>query len=760
MICQPEMQLIQFLNEKLTALSLSLSGKPASIYLAAYNEVIEMQGFLDMLFLKMLFVGPPGLGKTTARRRLTGEIVDITSAGERSNQASTGVIESGHSVFVRNLTSTTAVVTQTEWSAINNLTEEASMLLELIYSNYREQTSSQVISKKSSEEKASDPEKDISEKREATVKYETDAHSSPSNPPQQQSRVSEPQRTVPEMLRTALKSEYWKDIKHHFKDATLLRMEDAGGQPELMDMLPALTIGPGLYLLFCRLIDDLKSHYKVSYLRPSIGESTIPLESTFPVDSTHTVEEVLLTALASVACFNSYSPSEVTNDEAILSSANEFIASSSKSIAYIIGTHKDLVTDKQVDEFDQKLQDIVKSTYFFHKNLLQFSSADRMILPIDNMKGGEDEILKIRKFLEESIQKHFKKLRIPVAWLVLSLFLRKRTAKTISMKDCQELAGQFGMSSAETDLALWFLHHHAGFLMYYPKLPKLENTVICDVQIVYDSVSNLIVKTYGFESVGKRAYEKFQKTGQFSLEDIKGATNSVSGDYLPLDQLVELLVHLNIIARIENADPQDDRDYYFMPCVLQNAPEEELHIQQSDSLFSTSLMIRYECGYVPLGLFPATIANLVGQKSKGEKWMLKKTDVVKKNKVMFLVGNDFTKVTLISRPRFYEVAVENHCYSTDEMHAFCVKLKDTITETLKKVSSNMNYGFSLSPPQISFECPRHPGRDHLCVIAEGVSNPKNMLCLLEEIPLPLEPKHSMWFEAHGAACDDKGKYLL
>ncbi len=41
-----------------------------------------------------------------------------------------------------------------------------------------------------------------------------------------------------------------ENVKHSFK--AFLRMEDTGGQPELMDMLPALTIGPGLYLLFFR----------------------------------------------------------------------------------------------------------------------------------------------------------------------------------------------------------------------------------------------------------------------------------------------------------------------------------------------------------------------------------------------------------------------------------------------------------------------------------------------------------------------------
>ncbi len=43
-------------------------------------------------------------------------------------------------------------------------------------------------------------------------------------------------------------SDLWKDDKHSFR--AFLKMEETEGQPELMEMLPALTVGQGLYLLF------------------------------------------------------------------------------------------------------------------------------------------------------------------------------------------------------------------------------------------------------------------------------------------------------------------------------------------------------------------------------------------------------------------------------------------------------------------------------------------------------------------------------
>ena len=48
----------------------------------AYQHFINTKDALDLLFLKLLFIGPPRLGKTTARCRLMGEIADLISANE------------------------------------------------------------------------------------------------------------------------------------------------------------------------------------------------------------------------------------------------------------------------------------------------------------------------------------------------------------------------------------------------------------------------------------------------------------------------------------------------------------------------------------------------------------------------------------------------------------------------------------------------------------------------------------------------------
>ena len=707
-------------------------------YLIAYHQILVTHDTIAMWFIKVVLLGAPGLGKSTVRRRLGGEIDDISSCGETTAYPSTGTVESG--VVIRNLSSTTALVTPSEWRFTKDLAEEASLMFHLFFSYISGRKVGAVAEMSSGPESeltegntpSPKPEPAVSPKEtpipdstqvtskpspRSTEGTKPSTRSKPSNSSQYKAMVLE----VAKLFGSAASPKYWKDIKHLFKDTAYIKMEDTGGQPEFMDMLAALTIGPALYLLFCKLIDDLHSLYTVSYRSPS-GESSTPVQSTY------TVEEVLLSALASVSCFKSYSTtSQVDSEETTSTGEGELLASRNTSLAYILGTHKDQVSEQEIAEFDRKLQESILSTDFYKEGLVQFASEDRMVLPIDNMHGGKDEIGKIRQFLEEGMKKHFKKLSIPAAWFVLSLCLRKREERTASLGSVLQLAGDLGMSERETKSALWFLHHHAGVLMYFPNLAELKDTVICDTQVVYDSATNLIVDTFRFCKVGKAASERFRKTGQFSLEDIGKATASVSGDYIPLVKLVKLLEHLNIIAPItpnestssRSSSTQSPKVAYFMPCVLQNAGREDLDKwwkSSSKHLSLTSspapLFIRYTCGFSPIGVFPAMIANLAS-KQKSVELVVKG---IKKNRVQFrMLDIDCDRITLISQPKYYAVHITPLSCAKTPTHQVCSAVRGMVESTLKTVMSKMNYSFC-AEYHLSFECPSHPGRDHLCTV--------------------------------------------
>jgi len=98
----------------------------------AYRHFISTKKVLEMFFLKFFFSGPPRLGKTTACRRLQGEIVNLMSTGE-ANQVhpSTRAVESGPGVIMKKVSSNTAIITEkTEWCAAKKLTDEAQVSAE------------------------------------------------------------------------------------------------------------------------------------------------------------------------------------------------------------------------------------------------------------------------------------------------------------------------------------------------------------------------------------------------------------------------------------------------------------------------------------------------------------------------------------------------------------------------------------------------------------------------------------------------------
>ena len=781
---------------------------PVSKYLEAYQHVITTQATIELPFLKMVFIGAPRLGKTTMRRRLTREIDDIDSSGE-AEQPSTGVLEPEHNVVIKNLSSTTAVVTPSEWSVTRDISEEARMLFRFIYLAYGNSASKVVhmsldeIAKDDAKQNKS-PASPLSADQQENKFEKLGLKRTVRNQMPEDCLADEGSKTdkkdvimsdeeILEFFTEALTTNF-EEVKFLLENTVLLSMSDAGGQPEFMDMQPALVLGPALYLIFCKLSQSLQSHYSISYFSSS-GDSTVP------VMSAYTVEEVVFNALSAVACLgtaksagdtklsvasrgvstaspdasvvlagdNTVSPGISTpavggistptvGSSPSVSKSGQFVASPlnpSKSIVMIVGTHSDLVSEDEIKAFDADLQRRIRATDFFEGDLVQFATEDRLVLAVNNKSGGVEEVQKIQKILEDQMKNSFKKLSIPISWLIFSLCLRKKALRIAGLQSCLDLAQQLKIPPDEAKLAIWFLHHYAGLLMHFPDLPELSDSVICDLQIVYDSVTHLIVNTYKFGHVSKAASEKFRETGQFSLQEIREAISDTSGDYIPLEKLVQLLEHLNIIAAVPQSATEalsvtfveGSKVVYFMPCVLPNAPSAELkvtHTSTSGQVLPFPLMIRFTCGFVPTGVFTAMMANLVSQ---GSLKMI--VNGIRKNCVKFHFGKAYDTVTFICKAKHYEIHIFRRPTAKTSTHEVCTAVRDLIQRTLERVSSRFNYTFSLNY-QLAFECPlpTHEGGDHLCVVESGDTCPDVMACLHDPkniIPVDLEPQHLVWF---------------
>ena len=736
------------LNINISAVILSCTSIITAIEDArqAYMKAIKEKFTLKIRPVRFNYLGIPRSGKTSFRLRLMGIIANIVSAIAMGvykrgdyEQPSTGVAEDGGQVFIKsNVSSDLGTIQAKEqkvWSVLKDLGEEANLLNQFIYEAVQEAPPPQ----EPQDQPAAKPKKKW--KKRFLNKLKKKLHLSGSCPQSGTPSERDLEETF-SVIKDAMDAEDWETIKFLLDDLILLINTDTGGQAEFLDLQAALVQGPSFNLLFSRLVDKLDSQFKMYYTNAE-GVSTAK------EDSTMTLEELLFQVLASIACFSGcFSEGEDPLPEE--SSINKF-PRLAKSKVMFVGTHRDLVSEEEFKTKDRALQDVIKNTEFYKRGIVEFALEDQLMLAADNMSGGEDEIRTIRKVLENVIEKSFEKVDIPVTWLMLSLYIRKKNVRTMSLRDCQAVAGKFGISPEELQEVLWFLHHCIGVLLYYPEVEALKDTVICQMQVVYDSTSNLIKNVFTFEKVGKMACEKFREKAQFSLADVKKAMSDHTDDLIPPQKLVKLLEHRNILTILPSTQAIGSQSKHgreptlFMPSVLQSAQASDLSVLTTTSTSDPApLMLRYECGYTPVGVFPAMITNLVSQHL--DDWQMIE-EGLRKNKVQFHVGKDCDLVTLISHPRYFEIVISRSEEFLVPTRSLCAYVRHIVMSTLDTVTQHLNYHFKMAY-RFGFECPSHPGRTHLCVLSSETA--EKMMCLQNpkrKQPVCLEQRHRVWFPA-------------
>ena len=99
-----------------------------------------------------------------------------------------------------------------------------------------------------------------------------------------------------------------------------------------------------------------------------------------------------------------------------------------------------------------------------------------------------------------------------------------------------------------------------------------------------------------------------------------------------------------------------------------------------------------------------------------------------KTKVQFRYQPLKTLVSILCYPRFYAIVISELPVTECEVHKECAAIRQQFVVALEQVGSHMNYGNFLDY-QFAFECPSHPGKEHLCVVEEQSEGTKLMECL-------------------------------
>ena len=670
---------------------------PAGVENQKHYEAYEsaLRGGLSLIlrYLKIVLFGPPRSGKSSTLRRLLQEIENLSKDGELS--VSTGVAET-NDVIIKKLTSETAALPQ--WRSLKRSKEggriEGGEIDDLTQLFFR------LISKSKSESKQS-------VNTEAAVVTET---KNPQKAPELPDRASTTElkaevssvtlSDAEEMeidkafkkLTAVLRKDSHDDLKQLLEALTLANMMDVGGQSAFLDVLPTLTIGPALYMLFFRLDQDLTKVH-TEHFRPADSKDEIKLDGSYRID------EVMCQALSSIVCFSRQPSKEsaesASQESADSASADSVSADSVSTHAVIFGTFKDKVTAAEISEKERTIQDKLMKTKLHKEGLLLKTRKGKSFFTVDNMFGtDESEMAEIRTNIEGIITSRFSALPIPASWLIFRMTLHMLGKPVVSLAQCEEIAGRLSMTTPVRE-AIWFFHHNIGSLMHYPDIPSMKEVVICNPQVIFDSISRLIINKFQYSNynIDQSVTEEFLQKGQFTLFDIDDKTEDQRSDLLSPKQLVDLLKERNVLAETkhdqEEAVPSEPK--FVMPTVLKYASEEELKLPTSKQEASP-LLIHFESGFVPFGVFCASVANLIArQDSLSPRWQLC-DDRVMKNKVKFCVDKSFD-ATLISRPQYLEIRVERHPRARSKLSfpTICSTVRQAVVQTLKTVISGMKY---------------------------------------------------------------------
>ena len=742
-------------------------------------------------YLKLHFIGSSGLGKTTTRNRLTGLITNLASLPEEERQrCSTHLAD-----FSQVLATTDRDGPKLTLKVAANPTEETRALFAYVYSTTPDHTPPTAGSVQSPDQHSLGGE-DRPDSTSTIPSAEVPGDATTEATPQPATEVTKSEQAVITVdvnqviarLRGIVSSGKYTE---QLLNKILLNLVDIGGQPGFLEMLPFLSKGPGMFLAFFRLDKELDEPCEVSYERE--GDKITPYPAIYTVRETlsqilsaisHHVtldtaldQELLskqgnLTSVKPVATlvgtfkdklestvktavlleklstkFPKASESEkeevIKHALAISSSAQSGDQATNKAmqsrVDHILASEsfKGEVEDRLGQDLKKKNEAISSVTSNF-KDLLFHPAKDEHFFALDNFAGTEADLDPLLEHLQKMFNSFFKgaQLRIRPPQLLLGVILRKEY-DIVSMADCIQIGRALNMDEEEVKFSVWYLDRWVGALIYHPEIPDedgwFKKYIICSPQVVFDSISSLVVETLlEFHCPERRPRDlgftdaemnNWIVKGQFSLNMVKRCLSEENkeklkqGKLIPVDVLVKFLEHSNLLSLITVSKQEV---MCFIPAILECASHDELtKSPPPDADTPSPIKITFKTGYVPIGVFCALISRLVSKGSEGIlgiEWELVESGI-KRNLVSFRVDGKEHSVTLIAHADCYEIRLIRQDRDVS-LHDLCSYVLSTVLYVMKEINDNIR-------PIIAFDCHcvRHKSSntDKLCCLSPGAS---------------------------------------
>ena len=659
-------------------------------HIAAIEEAIENKGEIDHTAMQGVFLGPARSGKSTLIKRLLKEEIYQISP-------STGAADKVIQVSIKKSSSVATSIFGSKWLRLTYSSEAVRIMM----------LTAKAHKKEKQPRSSSHPNQQ--------GLYPLQSH--PSTSLEMPAGYANPKATFEEALRDG----GILTLREHFDGSWTLYISDTGGQMEFQEILPLLVSGPSLFFIVFPLNRDLDELFMIEYQLPD-GERSQPYQSSL------TLKEAILQSFSTISAMGTFTYKGTGREHVEL-----------KPKILLVGTHRDLLeqstAENKIKKIDSFLQSTIKSMSFYREGLVEFADKDQLIFTVNNLADDDSDFDRIRSRVNQIADSGLYQMSIPTHWLIFSLVLRRSPDRVISYEECFQVAQQCGIDSEdELQNALWFLHTKIGVIRHFQH-GDVSKIVIIDPQLLFDKITELIIKTFTFDK-GTRLSQEFLKKGLFSFEDFS-RINTTRDPHLTHLRFIDLLEHLRIVV------PLPDRKRYLIPCVWTHADKALCPPKQHSAV--PTLAIVFDCGYVPKGVTGSVVKYLMTNEMRSEfTWELQ-TDQIFCDQATFFVGPGL--ITLCMYPTHFEVVYAPSTKMAEavcSIQEICREVCQTLVKAIHAVSKDINLACHCEP---SFYCTLC--RSHIAKLKQHEGMPCQMWCDKTPSPTPCDlPRgYDYWLEA-------------
>ena len=551
----------------------------------------------------------------------------------------------------------------------------------------------------------------------------------------------------------------------------LFTLLDTGGQPEFINMLPAINSSTAITFVVVNISSGKKCLQELvaaQYKREGYNYS----EGVLKYTNIHLLK-CLLSSIKVAAM------KKDTFHADVIKQVKE--GKQSQPIVCIIGTCADVLKKNYKENYNDEIhainEEVKKLVETIQKEEIMVFWCDaggNYVIPIDNTISrqpqkediNEDQDAQtvqqktaqnIKIICEHSneILREKNQYEIPISWFILELELRNSDKDCIPLTEVKDICDRIlpsrrKMNIEEIKEVLKF-YHLCGMLLYFSEVDGMKEFVITNLQWFFINLSKIIMCK--FENNANDLYGahhiKMMHNGTCHIELLGRLKLDLQG--IELESFVKLLVHLKIIAPIMD-------DTYFMPTILPLCNEKNIFTESDEYGKPTTfaldgtcqevkpLLIEFTFGTIPRGLFGFLIVQLLQDNHTFELYGKNDRTLCRCADLITFYMKPCYYVSLHDKISYLELQVrvkgnEPSCH---------YQVQTVVTEALEKVCDEFSWRFS--DCRYGFLCHHHGADsqdDHLTLLsaAQPIPDdiPKYAYCKNQQSTL-LNETHNIWLE--------------